>query len=432
MSSNLSRFIGRLDIKGQNLVKGRRYEGYRVHGSPLSHIKEMETEGFDEFLILDVFATVSGLSTLETILPDVREASRIPLTVGGGIRSLSDASRLFSSGADKVALNSILFQDKNLVHQIADIYGSQALVASAAVDTSTQPFTLLSSMGRNKEHISLDVWCDMINSMPIGEVLITSVINDGKYDGIDSSLLKLMAGLCNRPLIYSGGVNLESSDTILLDHIAIFPSAIDATLPERSNKMDEMRLSNKLSIQSDTTRFSPTFAVPDTFTVGIVDYRASNLNSLKSMLHTLGMDCLVSNDPDFLISTDLLLMPGVGNFKQASSELQNHPALYRYLSSITQTCQPLIGICLGMQIMFERSEEGNGIPGLGLFQGGCEPFISGKGLNVGFSSVDMALDNNEYENSVFDNLSMYFTHRYNVGRESIDLNKDSDLILTSS
>ena len=127
------RIISRLDIKSKNLIKGINLEGLRVLGNPNDFAKKYYEEGADEILFIDTVASLYNRNNLIEIVKLACEDIFIPLTVGGGIRSIKDAEKLFASGADKIAINTAAINDPNLIEELAKKYGSQAVVPSRLI-----------------------------------------------------------------------------------------------------------------------------------------------------------------------------------------------------------------------------------------------------------------------------------------------------------
>ena len=129
-NNHVIRIIPRLDIKGDNLVKGVHLEGLRIIGKPEKFAKFYYESGADEILYLDTVASLYGRNSIEELIEKTAKEIFIPLTVGGGIRNLNDVKNIMRRGADRVAINTALFEKPNLINEIIDSYGSQAIVAS--------------------------------------------------------------------------------------------------------------------------------------------------------------------------------------------------------------------------------------------------------------------------------------------------------------
>ncbi len=208
----LKRIIARLDIKGDSLVKGLQLEGLRKIGDPLLFAQKYYLAGADEVVIVDVVASLYSRENLYNIISYITTNLRIPVTVVGGIRTIDDARKIFSSGADKVGINSAATRDISFLQEIIDRYGGQAVVNSieAKYINDFGDWYLFTESGRNNSQISLSSWFRKISKFDIGEVLITSVDRDGMRKGPDLELVKKSRELTEVPLLYSGGIAKES------------------------------------------------------------------------------------------------------------------------------------------------------------------------------------------------------------------------------
>jgi cyclase len=215
----LKRVIARLDIKGDSLVKGLQLEGLRKIGDPLEFAQKYYLSGADEVVIVDVVASLYSRENLHNIISYITSNLRVPVTVVGGIRTIEDARRIFSSGADKVGINSAATRNISFLQDVIDCYGGQAVVNSieAKYVDNFNDWYLFTESGRNNSGISLSSWLKSIAKFDIGEVLITSVDRDGMRKGPDLDLVKKTRSLTEAPLLYSGGISKESDITDLFD-----------------------------------------------------------------------------------------------------------------------------------------------------------------------------------------------------------------------
>jgi imidazole glycerol-phosphate synthase subunit HisF len=220
------RVISRLDIKSEHLIKGVQFEGLRKIGVPRNFAKKYFDAGIDEIVLLDAVASLYGRNHLGSLVEEVSEEVFVPITVGGGIRTLQDAKQLFLSGADKVAINSATFSDSNLVSQIADKYGKQAVVGSIQAKKMGNEWFCLSQQGREKTNKTVWNHLDYLVEAGAGEILITSVDRDGTQKGLDIELVNKIVKHTSLPVIASGGVGLlsdiiEAADVSNLSGVAI-------------------------------------------------------------------------------------------------------------------------------------------------------------------------------------------------------------------
>ncbi|MFQ5957895.1 MAG: imidazole glycerol phosphate synthase subunit HisF [Alphaproteobacteria bacterium] len=201
------RLIARLDIKGPNLIKGVHLEGLRVIGDPQEHARKYYEAGADELLYMDIVASLYGRNNLTDIIRYTAENVFIPLTVGGGVRSVEDVDTLLRCGADKVAINTAAHRRPELLAEIANRFGSQCLVLSIeAKRTGNGRWEAYTDNGR--EHTGRDAveWALQAVELGAGEILVTSVDQEGTRKGFDVELVRAVAGAVPIPVIASGGM----------------------------------------------------------------------------------------------------------------------------------------------------------------------------------------------------------------------------------
>ena len=212
------RLIARLDIKGPNLIKGVHLEGLRVMGDPNQHARRYYHQGADELIYIDVVASLYGRNNLSEIVESTVQDVFVPITVGGGIRSVDDATRILRSGADKVAVNTAAVANPGLIDDISRRFGSQCMVLSIeAKEIGDGRWEAYTDNGR--EHTGLDVveWVKEGVERGAGEVLLTSVDREGTRKGFDVQLVKAVTGVTSVPVIASGGMG-EPEDILPAVH----------------------------------------------------------------------------------------------------------------------------------------------------------------------------------------------------------------------
>jgi len=200
------RIIPRLDIKGPNLIKGIRLEGLRVVGDPHEFALRYYADGADEIVFMDIVASLYQRNNLTEIISRAANQIYIPITVGGGIRSLDDVNTLLRSGADKVAINTAAIARPELITEVSKRYGSQCMVLSVeAKRTGLGKWEAYTDNGR--EHSGLDVvqWVQRAVKLGAGEVMLTAVDQEGTRKGLDIELLKAVNACVSVPVIASGG-----------------------------------------------------------------------------------------------------------------------------------------------------------------------------------------------------------------------------------
>lgn len=201
------RLIARLDIKGPNLIKGIHLEGLRVIGDPQQFARKYYEQGVDELLYMDTVASLYNRNNLADIVRRTAEDVFIPMTVGGGVRSVEDVRDLLRAGADKVAVNTAATRRPELIREISRKFGSQCMVLSIeAKRVSPGQWEVYTDNGR--EHTGLDVceWSRRGVELGAGEILLTSVDQEGTRKGFDLQLIEKVSAAVPIPVIASGGM----------------------------------------------------------------------------------------------------------------------------------------------------------------------------------------------------------------------------------
>jgi cyclase len=196
-----ARLIPCLDVAGGRVVKGVRFQGLRDVGDPVELGGRYSDEGADELVFLDVRATLDDRRTLVELVAKIAERLSIPFTVGGGVRSARDAENLLAAGADKVAVNSAALARPDLIGELADRCGSQAVVV--AIDA--EGGAVRSRAGTVDAGRSAVAWARESEERGAGEILLTSIDADGTRDGYDLALTSAVAAAVDVPVIASGG-----------------------------------------------------------------------------------------------------------------------------------------------------------------------------------------------------------------------------------
>lgn len=208
------RIIPKLEVKNENLIKGVHLDGLRIVGFPETAALKYARSGADELIYIDLVASLYRRDNWINIVRRTAEQIYIPLTVGGGIRTLADAKLFFRNGADKVAINTGIVKNQKLITQIAQKFGSQAMVASLEVQQKIDGgYEAYCDSGRTPTGLDPVIWAKKAESLGAGEILLTFIHRDGTYKGYDLNLLKQIAAAVNIPVISSGGAGT-------IDHLA--------------------------------------------------------------------------------------------------------------------------------------------------------------------------------------------------------------------
>ena len=201
------RLIARLDIKGPNLIKGVNLEGVRVVGDPQVHARRYYEQGIDELLYIDAVASLYNRNSLTEIVRYTAENVFVPVTVGGGVRSLGDVETLLRSGADKVAINTAAIRNPALITDVARRFGSQCMVLSIeAKRLGPGRWEAYTDNGREKTGVDAVDWARRGVGLGAGEILVTSVDQEGTRKGFDVPLVEAITGAIDIPVIASGGM----------------------------------------------------------------------------------------------------------------------------------------------------------------------------------------------------------------------------------
>ncbi len=201
------RIIPCLDVTDGRVVKGVNFENLRDAGDPVELASRYYAEGADEITFLDISASVEGRATTLDIVRKTAEQVFIPLTVGGGIRSVEDVDTLLRAGADKVSINTSAIADPNLIDEISSRFGNQVLVLSVDARRASTPsgFEVTTHGGKRSAGIDALDWVSEAISRGAGEILLNSMDADGTQDGFDIEMIKRVRAISTVPIIASGG-----------------------------------------------------------------------------------------------------------------------------------------------------------------------------------------------------------------------------------
>ena len=211
------RIIPCLDVTAGRVVKGINFVGLRDAGDPVEIARRYDEQGADEIAFLDITASSDERDLLPTIIERVAAQVFIPLTVGGGVRTVEDVRRLLNAGADKVSINTSAVQNPQLVADAADRYGSQCIVvaidAKRVPDAAPARWEVFTHGGRRATGIDAVEWSRRMQTLGAGEILVTSMDRDGTRQGFDVQLTCAISDALDVPIIASGGVGT-------LEHLA--------------------------------------------------------------------------------------------------------------------------------------------------------------------------------------------------------------------
>lgn len=462
-----TRIIPKLDIKGPNLVKGIHLEGLRVLGKPEDFARIYYEEGADELIYIDLVASLYGRSNLIEIVQRIANRIFIPLTVGGGVRTLEDMHLLLRAGADKIAVNTALFENIDLLEKGAQIYGSQCMVVYIeAKKNSLGIYECMHTNARENSGIKVLDWAKQVEAKGAGEIFLTFVDTEGTGRGTDGEFIKQLMTSVSIPIIVNGGFGRTAHMVEALENGA---DAVAAASMFHYHALDRIKDSSPREKEGNTayiehkrsehTRFLEEKIEPvgiqtvkndiisaggfcrmetreedaevlnDIFStsepeVVVVDYRMGNIFSLCRALKKVGAKVVVSNDPGVVSKAGYLVLPGVGAFPKAMENLENL-GLIDPVRRHAEKGKPLLGICLGMQLLFSESEEMVVSKGLDIVRGKVsrlfkENFVPHPKLpHIGWNILDMnGAGGKARHNTLFASLTpgrfAYFVHSYAV------------------
>lgn len=404
------RVIPRLDIKGPNLVKGVHLEGLRVLGQPGDFAYKYYQDGADELIYVDLVASLYGRSSLLEIVKSTARRIFIPLTAGGGIRTLDDIRAMLRAGADEVCINTALFETPELITEGSRVFGSQCMVLN--IEARKEPdgsWVCMHTNARESSGREVVDWAREMVDRGAGEILLTSVDYEGTGRGFDLDLIQTVSDAVNVPVIANGGAGNsehlnqaaravgtggvsassifhyhrleELSDAMLHDgegntsYIELSRSKTTSFLNGRIKAMSVSEAKEQLAEKGiECRKHSPVAVTPGTTGNGIVcvvDYGMGNLFNLARSLTNLGVEYFFTSSPDDVASADKIVIPGVGAYGDAMQRL-DALGLSEAIRERVRAGVPVLGICLGMQLLFSRSMEFGENEGLGLLPGTVE------------------------------------------------------------
>jgi imidazole glycerol-phosphate synthase subunit HisF len=220
----LPRIIARIDIKNNYVIKGIHLEGLRKVGDPNEFALKYYNQGVDEIVFMDAVASLYDRNQLFDVIESASNDVFVPIAVGGGIRSCDDVSKALEVGADKVIINTGAFRKIDLIYEIATKYGSQCLVGSIEAKKNGSGWYCYTDNGREPTDIEVGDWVTKLQDAGVGEILLTSVDQEGTRKGFDINLVQYVDSISNRPIIVSGGYGIPLHAQDLLNTVQ--PSAL--------------------------------------------------------------------------------------------------------------------------------------------------------------------------------------------------------------
>lgn len=224
------RIIPCLDVKDGRVVKGVNFAGLADVSSPVELARYYSDHGADELVFYDITASVEGRRLFTDILREVASQIFIPLTVGGGIRTVDDFDRVLKCGADKVSVNSGAIRDPELIRMAAERYGNQCVVISADVKRVDGQFRVFAKGGREDTGMEAIGWIRKCVALGAGEVVVNSIDTDGVRQGFDLPLLQAVCAAVNVPVIASGGAGSITDFVELFQKVPTVDAGLAASI----------------------------------------------------------------------------------------------------------------------------------------------------------------------------------------------------------
>jgi len=463
------RIIARLDVKGPNVIKGVQFECLRVMGKPSDLAQEYYAQGADELIYLD---TVASLYQRNNLLNIVKEASKnifIPFTAGGGVRTIEDIRALLTAGAEKVAINTAATKNPDLIRKAARTFGSQCIVVSIeAKKKENGSWEAYTDNGRQSTGLDAIKWAKKAESLGAGEILLTSVDMEGTERGLDLELIREITKTVSIPVIASGGANSPDNiadafkktgaDAVAVASILHYQKydidGIKKILTKEKIPVRQIANSKKIktaSIQSKTItanynnytlqhlsgqtglpadQFNPVKSsqagppkeeLNRTIPIGIIDYKINNALSVQRAFQKIGQTACIISTPQEVMKAKALILPGVGAFHDGMRALKKY-GLIEPIKEKVQQGSPLLGICLGMQMLFSESSEFGRHQGLRLIEGKVIPLksptevrqVNYKLPHIGWNRISSTAKR-KWDGTLLEKLSdpsVYYVHSY--------------------
>jgi len=276
------RVIAKLDIKGPNLVKGIHLEGLRVLGNPEDFAEFYYVNGIDELIYLDVVASLFERNSLTEVISRTASGNFIPLTVGGGLRSVDDIRSVLRAGADKVSLNTAAIRDPNLIRDAAHEFGaSTVVIAIEAILRDNGEYFAYIDNGREETGVEVTSWARKAQKLGAGEILLTSVDRDGTGTGLDLDLISCVAAEVSIPVIAHGGAGMVSD---ISDGITAGADAVALASMLHYGVLETHFFEPRFNPEDGNQEFLLKKSRPTKMTI-------ASIQEVKSHLYEAGYDC---------------------------------------------------------------------------------------------------------------------------------------------
>lgn len=235
------RIIPKIEIKNGFVVKGIEMEGVKKIGEPIEIVRKMYEQNCDELILSDLVASLYNRIEIHKFIRDISREVFIPMSAGGGIKSIADAEILFSSGADKIFINTGAVENSCILKELISHYGSSSVAIQLDTAIYRGGYKVFTKSGREFHDINILDWLDTCQKIGVGEIFITSIRHDGRLQGPDRSLLSLLEKNRSVPIVYSGGIRSISDLEEVLSLDSISGVTVSSALYSNIIKLDEAR-----------------------------------------------------------------------------------------------------------------------------------------------------------------------------------------------
>ena len=250
---NKIRVIARIDVKNEHAIKGIHLEGLRKVGKPNKMALDYYKNGIDEIVFMDAVAAYYDRNSLSELIQNSCSDVFIPITVGGGIRTIDDIKDALKSGADKVAINTKAVQDPEFINHASKIFGSQCIVSSIeAKEIGENKWEVYTDNGREPTGLDVIEWARNVEKLGAGEIMLTSIDKEGTEKGFDVNLCQMVSNQVTIPIIASGGMGKSSDSVKLIKHANVDAIAIASVLHYKLESVQNIKSSlteNKIRVR---------------------------------------------------------------------------------------------------------------------------------------------------------------------------------------
>lgn len=235
------RLIARLDVKNEYVIKGIHLEGLRKIGDPIDLATSYYKQGIDEIIFMDAVASLYDRNNLFHVIEKACEEVFIPITIGGGIRTIDDIDQALKAGADKIALNTAAIKNPEIIRKASEIYGSQCIIGSVEAKLQGQKWEAYTDNGREGTGVDVCEWVQKLEELGAGEIMLTSVDMEGTKNGFDIELIKQVYEKVKIPVIVSGGAGNMNHFKDLMEVVKTDAVAVASMLHYNMVNVDEIK-----------------------------------------------------------------------------------------------------------------------------------------------------------------------------------------------